>query len=296
MRMRTLLFLSYVFCAHFAHAHGRWIIPSSTIVSGDEDSPVSFDISLSNDVFHPDRAYGGIPLSIIEFHKQVAYSAKPTSSYEADLRAWNASVKLRMTPPSGLKDKDLPLINLLNKSSSATQLAENGTYLFETSHPPVQYISFKKPNGEYSKQFGAFNLKTLPQGATDIRKIRLVPQIRTYVTKNTLSEQVLQIKQKGLELQFSAHPNELFVGESLTVNALFNGKNLTDNTRIKLTRAGTRYRNNRDQKLFTLSDSGSFEITWERSDMYLLEVETIEISDDIEIHHTIYLTLEVNPE
>ena len=297
MRILTRIsLLGLLSISSVCQAHGRWIVPSSTIVSGEEPTPISFDISLSNDVFHPDRAYGGIPLSLVQMGKKVEYATEPQSPGEAEMRQWGASVKLKVSTPSGNEYFDSPIVNLGNKSVTATVLTEDGTYAIETSHPPVQYISYKSKNGDAGKQFGPYNLDTLPEGAKEIKKIRLIPSLKTFVTRNTLSHKVLELKGSGLELQFSTHPNELFVGEATTITALFNGKKLSDNVSIKLTRAGTRYRNNRNQQNFEVNDSGSFKIDWEIADLYVLEIEAIENIDDVEVQHTIFLTLEVNPE
>ena len=297
--MRGLIYLtsvSLLFFTSITHAHGRWLIPSATIVSGDEPTPLSVDISLSNDVFHPDRSYGGIPLDIIKMNEEVEYTTKPSSGSEAALRDWNASVKLKITSPTGETNLDSTLIDLGNKSSSATWLVEDGTYTIETSHPPVRYIQYTTADGEPGKKFGPFDLNALPKGAKDVKKVQLEPILRTYVTRNTLSEKTLAMTGKGLELMFSAHPNELFAGESSTVSVLFDGEKLTENTAIKLTRAGTRYRNNRNQMQFTPDKDGRFKIDWKQADMYVLEVEAIQMVKDVEVHSSIYLTLEVNPE
>ncbi len=272
-----------------AWSHSRWIVPSHSILSGEKSEYISVDISISNDIFHPDNSAGGVS------YKNVVQPQK------------GSGPAITVAAPDGTVDKNNPIVSVMRKSVSAVLLDQSGTYKISFDQPPVIITMFEKSDGSRSRIFGPIKNTTsrLPEGAKNVYEMEIHNEISTYITRNNVTTDHLKPKNKGLEIIFKTHPNEMFVGEKTELNVLFNGKPVTAGTHVKLTRQGTRYRNDRESIDATTDATGNFVIDWKKSGLYLLECE-IEM-DDInykaadnqkprKIVHAVYVTLEVNAE
>lgn len=310
--MKILTTILLILVSQQALAHSRWIIPSHTILSGDKPEYVSFDFSISNDIFHPDNAYGGMPLSHLtkkahahskdEGHKgkKGGDKHKPNPRREAMMKMM-ASTKFVVQTPDGQKDDSMPIVNLGRKSASAYQFTQSGTYRISIEQNPIYFVGFKNSDGSPGRMFGKLsdNKSKIPQDATNVSGTKLVNRVETFVTRNENTKETLKPIGNGLELIFDTHPNDLFVGEATSATLLFDGKPAKNGTELKVTLGGTRYRNDRDvQKLKTDKD-GKIMFNWPHSGIYLIETESDrEVNEDDfqkEVF-ALYLTLEVNPE
>ncbi len=270
-------------------SHSRWIVPSHSILSGENSEYVSVDISISNDIFHPDNSAGGVS------YKNVVQATK------------GGGPTITVAAPDGTMDKSNPVVSVMRKSVSAVLLSQSGTYKISFDQPPVIITMFEKIDGSPSRIFGPLeNTESrLPEGAKNIHEMEIHNEISTYVTRNNLTTDLLKPKNKGLEVIFKTHPNEMFVGEKAELSLLFDGKPVALGTHVKLTRQGTRYRNDRESIDVKTDLAGSFIVDWKKSGLYLLECE-IEMNDinykpaknqqQRKIVHAVYVTLEVNAE
>ena len=296
--MRNILFiLAGTLFSCFASAHGRWLLPSHTVISGDKAVFVALDMSISNDIFHADKAYGGKPL----------LSTKPGNLREGNqkqaaspLAKMARSTKLWVLHPDGSETYDTPIINLGRKSASAIKLEQEGTYRVDIRQDPMYYTVYKSSQGKGGRVFGIDKqaLARMPKGAKVEYKVKLINAVHTYITRNQTSPLHTKAKNSGLELIVKTHPNDLFTGESTQVQALFEGKPL-GNTEIKITRGNTRYRNNRELQTVTTNNQGLATVSWQQPGMYLLELGTEQQAKDEnydKLKHALYLTLEVFPE
>ncbi len=276
-------------------AHSRWIVPSHTLVSGNKPIVIALDMSISNDIFHADNPYGGIPIYLI---------TQPTKNKVTELKEEAhplvkiaASTHVIAYQPDGSQISTTNIINLGRKSATTIQLEQNGTYRIQVIQNPIFYTTYKMATGEPGKVFGIDNKVKLPESAVDIQRVKLINRVETYVTRNQSS--ISQPIGNGLEIIFSGHPNDLFVNEKTEMTLLFNGKPIK-NTNISITPANTRYRNNRAVQQKKTGNNGKLEIIWQKAGLYLLESKfklkaKHKQTYDKEIH-TIYLTLEVFPE
>ena len=283
-----------------ASAHGRWIVPSHTILSGAQAEVVTFDMSVSNDFFHPDFAYGGTPveeLFLPENKKPSVNSSEPRAAIITELMG---STQLEVTTPAGVKNLDSPLVNFGRKTVASVLLDESGTYRFGIKQNPIYFTFYKDENGKRGREFGTpAMVKTfLPKNASEISGTKLINRVETYVTRNDLSQSAITPTGKGLELEFISHPNELFVGEPGKFVLLHNGKPVKRSA-VVLTFHNTRFRNDRNPiRLITASDGG-VSVVWLQPGLYLLEAELEMPSKEQGIHMEtfgLYVTLEVNPE
>lgn len=292
-----------------ALGHSRWVIPSHSILSGDKAPMVSIDFSISNDIFHPDLALGGIPIQTLSNNpKNKQGSLKNDNPM---LKMLN-STRVNVITPEGSTGDDLAMVNLGRKSATAFTLEQSGTYRINVIQNPVDVTLFKKSDGTPSRLFGPLKAvkDKLPSGASDLKTLHIYNDIHTYVTRNALTTKAVTPKGTGLELKHSTHPNELFAKEAAQYTLLFNGKAITNKTvqqsvDLKITRHNTRYRNQRNTETPSLNSKGEFSITWPEPGLYLIEGELSLPSTSTKASsgkitntdiHAFFLTVEVTPQ
>jgi len=278
-----------------AQAHSRWILPSHSILSGENPEIINVDISISNELFNPDHAVGG---TTIESLGEASTKRKPSPP---PLQALLNSTKLEVYKPSGKTKKDYTLVDFHRKSVAAIRLDENGSYRISLQQDPVYFTWFVLPDGNHDRRFGkAEQLKGhLPDNITEVQTTKLINRVETYVTRNDLSLSSIKPRGRGLELSFTTHPNELFVGEKARFTLLFNGKPLSSANNLSLTQYNTRSRNNRNTQKLKTNEKGAFEVKWLNAGFYLLEADIEQDSEEGGIAaevHALFVSLEVFPE
>ena len=274
-----------------AHAHARWVLPSHTVISGDKPMAVSLDYSISNDIFHPDIPLGGKMLNESE-HKD--------GDNAGTMSAIMAQTKASVISPKG-EIRALNGVNLGRKTSTYFTAEEAGTYRVEIEQPPIDITLYKTQEGESQRLFGDYNSvkDQLPVGANSVESIQFVNRIQTFITHNAITTRNLTPTGKGLELKHTTHPNELFAQEKSTYHLLFSGKAVaadSEVTAIKITKAGTRFRNQRQSLQPQLSKNGKFEVTWPEAGFYLIEIEHEVAKESVKLINALFLTVEVHPE
>jgi hypothetical protein len=89
-----------------ASAHGRWLLPSHTSLSGDKAHYVMIDASISNEIFAPDKAFSP-SIKGAEYDDSLLMALAPNGEQVTDtIRAYY----------------------LQRKSSAAVKLQQQGTY------------------------------------------------------------------------------------------------------------------------------------------------------------------------
>lgn len=296
--------LTFALISSQAWGHSRWLVPTHTILSGEDPEMVAVDMSISNDIFHPDFAFGGLPVASVAAllaGEKDAVKTPPPNTRGAIVYALMSTTKVAVTQPDGSVTNDTPLINFGRKSTAAFTLNQSGTYRVNVTQDPIYFTKFKHADGRPGREFGErHQVETfLPEGAKDISVLKLINRVETYVTRNGLNKTALAPSGKGLEILFDGHPNELFVGEDISAKIMLNGKAAPIGTEVKLTRSGTRHRNDREHIVAATDKSGAFSVSIEQSGFYLLEVELEREGkgkDADTVVYGLYLTLEVNAE
>ncbi len=269
-------------------AHGRWILPSQFVFSGEEPEYVAVDMSISNEVFHPDYSIGGD-------RPDVKQSGQQTKEKKPD------EFQLRVTTPDGRRGGPVPLVDLVRKSSAAVLLDQSGTYRLSVEHQPMYFTWYELPNGEKSRAWGAPSVtrKRLPKSASNIVGTKLVNRVEAFVTRNQPNNAALKTPADGLALALLTHPAELFVGERARFALLMDGEPVAAKTAVKLTRNDTRYRNQRAAIELLTDKDGAFTVEFSESGVYLLEAELEQASSEKGIAsetYALFVTLEVQPE
>ncbi len=276
-------------CLQQANAHARWVVPSHTVVSGDKPMAISFDYSISNAIFHPDIPMGGAEL---------IKANKPDSAGNPMMNIMEKT-QASVTDPSG-NTKGVPSVNLGRKTSSYFTAEAPGTFRIDITQPAIEVTLFKTKEGEAQRLFGKLaDVKDkLPKGAKDIESLQFNNRIQTFVTHNQISLETLKPTGTGLEVVHKTHPNELFAGEKSSYQLTLNGKPVKDasTSHIKITKDGTRFRNQRASLEPTLSKAGEFSVDWPEAGFYLVEIDHEITTANGKVVYALFLTVEIQPE
>jgi uncharacterized GH25 family protein len=226
-----------------AQAHRAWILPASTVLSGD-DPWVTFDGAVSNDIFHIDHA----PLRL-ESVQVMGPDAQP--------------VELQNTATG--KHRSTFDLNLKEKGTYKVFTASNGLNArWETADGERK---FWPPRGQAPSADGF--AKEVPKKAKNLEISQSSRRMETFVTAGTPTDAALKPTNVGLELVPITHPNDLFAGEVAEFQFLIDGKPAIG-TEVTVIPGGMRYRNSQEE-ITALSDKqGKVKITWPQAGLYWL--------------------------
>lgn len=266
-------------CSFSLIAHERFILPSHTQLSGEKAQAVSFISSISNDIFHPDRPFGD----------------SNTGIEVGRLKKLFDILEHTVIDPNGKVTTDTRWQAFERFSVADVQISEAGTYRVGLVQPEVFMTTFKKADGTPRRIFGKD--ATLPENATDIVRRATTSRVETFVTYNSPNDQAIKPTGKGLELGGSTHPNDLFTGETANFQLFLNGKLLKAPSTLKVIKAGTRHRNNRNEVKLTADETGRFSFTPESAGFYFLtaesKVDVVQPADVDVKNFSLHVTLEV---
>ena len=228
-----------------ASAHRAWLLPSSTVLSGDE-AYVTFDAAISNTIFHPDHF------------------------------AMNAS-DLVVTSPDGEAVEVENLARGRYRTTFDLKLDKEGTYKLTSASSGIRAI-WRDDEGKRKMWPGrgeAYKPEefatAVPQNAKDLRVMQTSRRVETFVTLGAPSTDVFTPSNQGLELIPVTHPNDLFATETATFNLLIDGEPAVG-AEVEVVRGGMRYRNDQETIKVTSDEKGQIEITWPQAGMYFVEI------------------------
>ncbi|MFW2374641.1 MAG: DUF4198 domain-containing protein [Gammaproteobacteria bacterium] len=275
------LLLLFLF-SNTAASHGRFILPTHTVLSGKDPKAVSLIASISNDIFHPDTPLGDNGKGVV-----------PTP-----LRGLFKQLQAYVIGPDGQKYDNISWQAHERMSVADYTLADDGTYRIVLQQSPTAMTTFNNKDGTPGRAFG--NTPVIPEGVTKLTRRMVSSRVEAFISKNAPNRKAMDTTGVGLELIAENHFNDLFVNEPISMTLLLDGKSLQQGSRVYLLRSGTRHRNQREEQIFETDNQGNFEFTIRQPGFYLLETEVdIPGSQDTGIdfyHHSLYITLEVFPE
>ncbi|MFT3724062.1 MAG: DUF4198 domain-containing protein [Hyphomonadaceae bacterium] len=222
-----------------AEAHRAWIVPSATVVSGD-NAWVTIDAAISNDLFFPDHR----PMQI----EQVTITA-PDGSV---VKPANATVGQYRT-------------------TFDIKLDQKGTYRIAQANTGLN-ASWKE--GAETKRWRGTMAEYVSQGIDKKPGVELTlssRRVETFVTNGAPSN--IKTTGKGLELVAVTHPNDLYAGEAASFKLIDSGKPAA-NVEITLIQGGDRYRNAPGEVTIKTGADGSFKLNAPNAGMYWLEAES----------------------
>ncbi|MGX9720819.1 DUF4198 domain-containing protein [Stenotrophomonas acidaminiphila] len=240
-----------------AVAHKQWLLPSSTVVAGN-DVWVTVDAAVSNQLYYPDHVA---------------------------MRLDNVTIA---TPDGSVLQPQNPATGKY-RSVFDVPLAQEGTYRIANVNrglsarwdtPESLAAARDKPaaggmggaRGGFLRNATPEDLATkIPKDAQNLVVTEGMGRVETFITKGEPSS-VAAIG-KGLELVPVTHPNDLFAGEEATFKLMVDGKPASG-LEVEIVRGATRYRNAQDEIKATTGTDGSFTVTWPEAGMYWLEAST----------------------
>lgn len=259
-----------------AQAHRAWMLPSSTVLSGEEPW-ITVDAAVSNDLFYfehfPLQLEGvGTPLALPARQPQAAQPATTGDKPAAPAPMRRPANKLVILAPDGKEVEPQNGAVGRYRSTFDVHLTQKGTYKLAVASGGLM-ASWKE--GEENRRWmgKAEDLKgAIPANATDVRVVQRNSRMETFVTAGNPTDKVLAPTNQGLELLPVTHPNDLFAGETAQFTFLLDGKPAKD-VEVTVVPGGNRYRDETGDFTVKTDAEGKVAITWPTAGMYWLEAE-----------------------
>ncbi|BCW87290.1 hypothetical protein sos41_04190 [Alphaproteobacteria bacterium SO-S41] len=232
-----------------ATAHRQWIVPSATVLSGD-DPWVSFDAAVSNELFYADHN---------------------------PLKLDNLSVEL----PDGTYAAPENIATGKYRSVFDLHLTQPGTYKVFTAGDNA--MASYELNGEKKRWRGKKDEigTAIPEGATNVELSEGQNRLEVFVTRGAPTDTVFKPIGLGLELVPVTHPNDLFVGEAASFKLLLDGQP-AKGVEVTYIPGNARYRNGTGEAKVTTGDDGSFQITFPEAGMFWVNATQQDLPSQIE--------------
>ncbi len=237
--LRSLAIPAFLaFCASPVLAHRLWIIPSLSVLSG-EDQWVTFDAAVSNNLFFPN--HHATPLAGITVTGPDGKAVELQNAKEGTIRT---TFDIKLTQPGSYKAATV-------RETLSAQWTENG--------------EAKRWRGDAAK-FTAEGIKDKP----GVKLTQSTARVETVVTSGAPGGEALKPTGKGLELVIDkTHPNDLLQGEKASFLLHLNGKPAAD-CKVTVVKGDDRYRNDAGETVVTTNAEGRFEVTWAAPGRYWL--------------------------
>ncbi len=229
-----------VLTATAAHAHRAWILPSATVVSGD-NAWVTFDAAASNNLFFPD-------------HRPMQAEA------------------ITVTRPDGSAGKVANAHAGRYRTTFDVQLDQKGTY--RIANASTGFNATYEEGGERRRWRGSLAEFTA-QGIDKKPGVQLSAsnrRVETFVTSGAPTEVALKATGQGIELAAVTHPNDLYAGEEASFRLLNNGKPAAG-VEIVVIAGGDRYRDDEGAVKATTGADGGVKLSFAAPGMYWLNAE-----------------------
>jgi len=229
-----------------ASAHRQWMMPSSTVVSGD-DVWVTVDAAVSNDLFYFE-------------HQPMRLDA---------MKAW---------APDGTEAAIENKSTGRYRSTFDVHLTQKGTWRIASvadmlmGSYDLNGKTERLPRGTTTANLA----ERLPAGATNVKTAEANNRNEIFVTVGEPTMTLFKPVGKGIELVPVTHPNDLIAGETATFQFLFDGKP-TAGLPVTVIHGGIRYRDQLGQIDLTTGADGKVEVTWAEPGMYWLNVTTPQV-------------------
>ncbi len=222
-----------------AHAHRAWILPSTTIVSG-EGAYVTIDAAASNNLFFPD-------------HRPMAVD------------------QIVITAPDGKTTKATNAMVGQYRTTLDVKLDQKGTYRIANASSGFN-ASWKE--GAEVKRWRGTLAEYAAQGIDKKPGVELTVsnrRVETFVTVGAPT--AIKTTGKGLELTAVTHPNDLYVGEEVSFKLTDNGKPAAG-LAVQVIAGGDRYREDEGAIKVTSDEDGVIKLKFPSAGMFWLNTES----------------------
>ena len=249
-----------------AEAHRTWLLPSSTVLSG-QNPWVTVDAAVSNDLF--------------------VFEHRPMRLDSLTVLGPKGETVAVQNPSTGQF-----------RSTFDVQLKVNGTYKIAIAGSG--YSASYKLNGETKRWRGtkAELAAAIPSGAGNVKLAKFHNRTEVFVTSGAPTADALEPTGRGLEMKPITHPNDLFAGEPAVFQFLNDGKPAAG-LAVDVVPGGIRYRNQLKAMKLTADAEGRITITWPEAGMYWIGTSVHDDTPDADgaVSRSRYsVTLEVLPQ
>ncbi|MCF3649289.1 DUF4198 domain-containing protein [Synoicihabitans lomoniglobus] len=269
------------FCVPFSHAHRQWLLPSTTVLSG-EGQWVSVEGAVSNNLFFPNHR----PIRL-ESIAVADPDGEPVEIQNAIAGEIRSSFELQLNKPGTYA---------LSIVSSGRRRGPGGMGGGDT------LFGSWDDNGQPQRWRGTpESLVTEGMAAKPGFKLqeRGGRRLVTFVTCGSPTTKVLEPTGEGFDIEFLTHPNDLYFGEAATFRLLVDGQPATEGE-MTVVAGNDRFRNDPGEAIFTADKDGIVTVNWPAPGRYWIEAS---VSSHGEAHgvpsektSTYILILEVLPE
>jgi uncharacterized GH25 family protein len=249
--------LALCMCLPFAaQAHRVWMLPSATILSGD-DVWVTIDAAVSNDLFYFEH-----------FPLRIANIGTPPVDMPGGRGVRPA--ELLITAPDGTKVEAKNGSIGRYRSTFDVHLAQKGTYKIAVRNDGV--FANWKVGAETKRWRGTAEAfaKEVPIEAEGLQASLSHSRVEVFVTSGKPTRETLKVTGTGLELDPMTHPNDLVAGNAATFSLLIDGKPAPD-LKVSVVPGGSRYRDKLGEMNLATDRDGKFSVTWPEPGMYWME-------------------------
>ena len=221
-----------------ADAHRRWLLPSSTVVAG-EDETITVDAAASNGLF----IFEHRPLGLDD---------------------------LTVTGPDGQMVEPAIIGSGAYRSVFDLKLSQQGTYRIAIASDGM--MGSYELDGERRRWRGAREdmASAIPANATNVKISENVARTETFVTLGAPNETALAPTNIGLEMIPVTHPNDLIAGETAQMRFLLDGAP-AEGLEIEFVAGGTRYRDDPGIRTLTTDADGTVALDAQEPGLYYLE-------------------------
>ena len=221
-----------------AQAHKAWLLPSATVVSGNQPW-VSVDAAISNNLYYPDHF--------------------PMRLESLVITAPDGSTAAAQNPHVGKY-----------RSVFDVELTQTGTWRIASVNTGL-FASWEE-NGQPRRWRGSEETfaAEVPRDAKNLQITRSAGRVETFVTNGSPNADALKPTGAGLELAPVTHPNDLFAAETATFKLVIDGQPAAG-VEVEIVPGATRYRDNQDEISVKTGEDGAFTVTWPAPGMYWLE-------------------------
>lgn len=147
------------------------------------------------------------------------------------------------------------------------QLDNDGTYRFSTGRRYGRIFKSYELNGERKSMRDPS--QPIPEGAKLLSHFQSLTMAETYVSKGAPNQEALKPYNSGLEFVSHSHPNDLFVGEDLTLQSLFDGKPL-EGLKVEVFLAQDQFTDEKAHLSLSSGNDGGFVFTPTTAGTYLI--------------------------
>jgi len=248
-----------------AAAHRQWLLPSTTVLSG-EDPWVSFDAASSNDIFYADHR--PMNLSTIKVWAPDGSEGQIQNGATGQYRSV-FDVKLDKPGTWKIGSQMSILTGTFKVNGEERRVGRPG------GGGPPPGASAAGGMGAGAPGPAPVAASDIPAKATDVKLTEMSSRNEVFVTSGEPTTTVFTATGKGLEMVPVTHPNELVSNELASFRFLVDGKPAPD-LKVTIIPGGKRYRDGEDGIEVTTGADGVAKIRWPTAGMYWLNATLID--------------------